>query len=52
MNQDHEELILSEIDEPGASINRRKPEELTIPQIKCRKASVKGKRSIKLLDKS
>ena len=47
MNQDDEELILSENDEPGASINRRKPEELTIPQIKrwlqCRKASVKGK---------
>ena len=49
MNQDNEELILSEKDVPGASINGRKPEEQAIPQLKrwlqCRKASVKGKKA-------
>ena len=49
MNQNYEELILSENDVPGTSLNGRKPEELTIPQLKhwlqCRKASVKGKKA-------
>ena len=40
MNQDDEELILSEKDVLGASINGRKPEDL-----QCRKASVKGKKT-------
>ena len=49
MNQDVDELVLSENDVPGASLNGRKPEELTIPQLKrwlqCRNASVKGKKA-------
>ena len=45
-----EEASLVESDIPGgASLNGRKPEELTVPQLKrwlqCRKASLKGKKS-------
>ena len=44
-----EDASLVESDIAGASLNGRKPEELTVPQLKrwlqCRKASLKGKKS-------
>ena len=45
----YKKKLLTEADVPGASLNGKKPNDLTVPQLKrwliCRNASIKGKKA-------